>query len=274
MTRSSFIGTVAGAFALASSGCGPGVVVTSANPSELRAALFASAEELSVTPDSDRSKLYDELVAVASDEASRQEPDAPVLFPVATDQRVVAAPFSPNLDLLKPPADAPDVELVDTPERWSAEPQPGLMGATERGTAIDVSRSLLAEWHVTNHVLVVRAPAVPFAAAFVDGQLRLNPALLYLAVAHAVPAESSAPPPELPVQQRPASAPGATRIPDQPNPTQMAPTVVATPGTAAPTIDTPASAPPVPSSVPLAPIGTAGGLVTAGLLGSWLLRRR
>lgn len=181
--RANLLLAAAGAFVLAVAACGPGVVVTTAGPGELRGALAAAPEELEVTSDADRALLYQELLALAADEAVRGEPDAPVLFPIASGSRIAPAPFRRALDLLDPPAGAPAVDLDASPERWSDEAQAGLGGASERALAERVAQSLLAHWGAPGPVAVVRTAAVPFAAAFVDGKLRLNPAVVYLAAA-------------------------------------------------------------------------------------------
>ena len=257
---------------LAFAACGPGVVVTTAGPAELRAALYASSEELTVTPIPDRSRLYDALGVVASDEATRAVRDAPVLFPMAGEQGILAAPFNPSLDLLKPPVSAPDVELIDGQEKWSDDLQPGLLGATEREIANLVARSLLAQWKVTGRVTVVRSSGFPYAAAFVDGQLRLNPAVLYLAVAHAAPQEAAQSSLALPLRTPPESVSRES--------TQSSPAVDAAD---APVRLPPANAgleslaqpsAPVAGGFPISPLGTAAGLVAAGMIGSWVLIRR
>jgi hypothetical protein len=268
-TRSALFVCAAG---LIASACGPGVVVTTASSTELRAALYASSEELSVTPIADRSRLYDAMGAVASDEALRAERDAPVIFPMAVDQQIRAAPFNPALDLLKPAANAPDVQVIDGQEKWSDEQEPGLLGASERDLAVLVSRSLLLQWNVTGPVTVVRSSGFPYAAAFVDGQLRLNPAVLYLAVAHAAPSESSSAAPAAPVREGPVAASSEESDPGASGP----PAAMPVSGTQAPSaLEAAASVTaPAPSSLPVTPIETAAGLVAAGLLGSWVLGRR
>lgn len=266
--RGSFVGAV-----ILAAACGPGVVVTTAGPGELRAALFASADELAVTPETDRGRLYDEMTSLAAGEATKQEQDAPVLFPIASGERLVAAPFAHDVDLLKPHDSAPAVDLAETPERWSEEPDPALTGASERDLATAVSRSLLEMWSVTERTTVVRSPAVPFAAAWVDGRLRVNPALLYLVAAHASSQQAGA-------FAAPAASVPKTSITvttavsaETPNPPLQGTPSVVTPVAAA-VESSPASVPIAPTSLPLNPVGTAAALVAAGLFGSWLLRRR
>jgi hypothetical protein len=65
---------------------------------------------------------------------------------------------------------------------WSTERRDSLQGLSESEAAELVARSLAARWnlHPRAALRVDRADGVPYAAAYTDGVLRLNPVLLYL----------------------------------------------------------------------------------------------
>ena len=67
---------------------------------------------------------------------------------------------------------------------WPTDRRDSLGGLSEREAAELVARSLLSGWKVDDAqqtILVDRAAGAPYAAAWVDGILRVNPSLLYLA---------------------------------------------------------------------------------------------
>jgi hypothetical protein len=78
-------------------------------------------------------------------------------------------------------------------ERWPEDRREGLQGLSEREAAELVARTLMAHWgiHPEGTVQVDRASGAPYAVAYVDGILRINPAFLYLAAAYG-PASMSA----------------------------------------------------------------------------------
>ena len=71
-------------------------------------------------------------------------------------------------------------------ERWPEDRREGLQGLSEREAAELVARTLLTHWGVRPEgtVQVDRASGAPYAVAYVDGILRINPAFLYLAAAY------------------------------------------------------------------------------------------
>ena len=72
--------------------------------------------------------------------------------------------------------------LVFEGDRWSQERRDSLQGLSEREAVELVARSLAARWalHPRGALRVDRADGVPYAAAYADGVLRVNPVLLYL----------------------------------------------------------------------------------------------
>jgi hypothetical protein len=162
-----------------------------------RQALTSPPELLEFETSTTRLELYREVARISEVEAG-QTAQAPVLFPISQRGELVAAPgFESRTDLLlAPDAGAPLQLSFDgrAGERWPEDRREGLQGLSEREAAELVARTLLAHWRVnpSGGVQVDRASGAPYAAAYVDGILRINPAFLYMAAA-----------------QGPASLPGA-----------------------------------------------------------------
>ena len=177
-------------------GCGVGGAPVRASLSA-RQALTSPPELLEFETSTTRLELYREVARISEVEAG-QTAQAPVLFPISQRGELVAAPgFESRTDLLlAPDAGAPLQLSFDgrAGERWPEDRREGLQGLSEREAAELVARTLLAHWRVnpSGGVQVDRASGAPYAAAYVDGILRINPAFLYMAAA-----------------QGPASLPGA-----------------------------------------------------------------
>ncbi len=177
-------------------GCGVGGAPVRASLSA-RQALTSPPELLEFETSTTRLELYREVARISEVEAG-QTAQAPVLFPISQRGELVAAPgFESRTDLLlAPDAGAPLQLSFDgrAGERWPEDRREGLQGLSEREAAELVARTLLAHWRVnpSGGVEVDRASGAPYAAAYVDGILRINPAFLYMAAA-----------------QGPASLPGA-----------------------------------------------------------------
>src|SRR5262249_56608286 len=111
------------------------------------------------------------------------------LFPRVQNGTLRAAPpLEGRLDLFEvPDGGEPLVLNLDglTTERWSTDRRDSLQGLSEREAAELVARSLAARWSLRPRAAlrVERASGVPYAAAYADGLLRINPNLLYLAAA-------------------------------------------------------------------------------------------
>jgi hypothetical protein len=72
-------------------------------------------------------------------------------------------------------------------ERWPLERRDALQGLSEREAAELVARSLAARWGLgpARGSGSSALPGAPYAAAYAESVLRVNPALLYLAAAPA-----------------------------------------------------------------------------------------
>ena len=153
---------------------------------QMRQALVSPPELLEFEPLSARKEMFREMARASESEAG-QAATASVLFPVShgADALVAAPGFDVRSDLLQAP-DAGQLQLSFDPrggERWPEDRRDSLMGLSEREAAELVARTLLNRWSVqpSGAVEVDRATGAPYAAAYVDGILRLNPSVLYLA---------------------------------------------------------------------------------------------
>jgi len=178
---------------LALSACGVGVTPSRATP--VRQVLTGMPELLEFETPSVRQDLYREVARASLLEAGNAA-NPLVLFPITVEGALVAAPgFGPGEDLLQAP-DAGTL-LLRIDRQWPVDRREGLQGLSEGEVAELVARSLLSQWSIDGgdaEITVERASGAPYAAAYVDGILRLNPSFLYLAAAVG-----------------PASTPGATQ---------------------------------------------------------------
>ncbi len=159
-------------------------------PSQLsvRQVLLEPPEQVEALPVQARAELFRSLLRASGDGT----PDGLLaLFPLVQNGTVRAAPpLEGRLDLLDG-ADGgePLVLNLDAAlaERWPLERHDALQGLSEREAAEIVARSLAARWGLRPRAAlrVERAAGAPYAAAYAEGVLRLNPALLYLAAAPA-----------------------------------------------------------------------------------------
>lgn len=154
-----------------------------------RQALTNPPEFLEFESPSTRLELYREVARQSVVEAG-QAAQALVLFPVSRQGELLAARgFDPRMDLFQAPDAGAPLELVFESgggERWPDDRREGLQGLSEREAAELVARTLLAHWGIEpdSAVQVDRASGAPYAVAYVDGILRINPAFLYLAAAY------------------------------------------------------------------------------------------
>jgi hypothetical protein len=175
------------AFAIAA--CGPGVAP--ARSASARQVLMSGPELLEFESASTRQELYREVAGISVSEAGGAEQR--VLFPIIQNGALIAAPgFDARADLLQVEDVGAQLQLVfdgRAGERWPEDRRDALQGLSEREAAELVGRSLLARWGIVpgGRVQVDRAAMAPYAAAYVDGILRINPSFLYLAAAAGLP---------------------------------------------------------------------------------------
>lgn len=156
-------------------------------------ALTGAPELLELEVPTARQELFREIARTSQLQAGITA-TGPVLFPIVQDGEVVAAPgFDPRADLLQAPDAGDPLQLDFGGQRWAEDRRDSLQGLSEREAAELVARTLLYYWGVqpTGPVLVDRASGAPYAAAYVDGILRINPAFVYMA-ASVLPAPAPA----------------------------------------------------------------------------------
>ena len=160
---------------------------TSSQPS-VRQVLLEPPEQVEALPVQARADLYRSLLRASGAGA----PDGLLaLFPMVLDGAVRAAPpIEGRLDLLDvSDAGEPLVVNLDAAlaDAWPLDRREALQGLSEREAAELVARSLAARWGLRPRAAlrVERAAGAPYAAAYAEGVLRLNPALLYPAAAPA-----------------------------------------------------------------------------------------
>jgi hypothetical protein len=169
--------------ALALSACGD--APTPSRSWQVRQALTSPPELLEFESLQARQELFRE-VARSSEAEAGQTASQLVLFPLSKGGELLAAPgFDSRSDLLQAP-DAGQMLLsfdARAGDKWPEDRRDSLMGLSEREVAELVARTLLQRWGINaaGPIDVERAPGAPYAAAYLDGILRLNPALLYLA---------------------------------------------------------------------------------------------
>ncbi len=164
-------------------GCGVG-----ANPSTRvtsSQALTGTAEWLEFEPAQTRLELFRDVARQSNVQAGSR---GAVLFPLLVGGEFVAAPaLDPSADLLGPgDAGAPlDLAFETRGDRFAEDRRDAFQGLSEREAAEQIARSLILLWNLkpTGPVTVVRTPGAPYAAAWIDGQLRLNPSFVYMAAA-------------------------------------------------------------------------------------------
>lgn len=166
-------------------GCGEvGVGVAAPVAPTVREVLLEPVEQVESLSPATREDLYRSLLR---DSTAGTQDGVLSLFPMVQNGTLRAAPpLDGRLDLLEvPDGGDPLVLNLDTlsGERWPADRRDSLQGLSEREAAELVARSLAARWSLRPRagLRVERAPGVPYAAAYADGVLRLNPTLLYLA---------------------------------------------------------------------------------------------
>ena len=148
-----------------------------------RAALLQNPEAVELLPVQVRQDLIHTVVRQSAQEQAGSAEGALALFPFVQNGELRAAPaLEGRGDLFEVPDAGEPAALVFEAEQWSNERRDSLQGLSEREAAELVARSLAARWnlHARGMLRVDRADGVPYAAAYADGVLRLNPVLLYL----------------------------------------------------------------------------------------------
>jgi hypothetical protein len=152
-------------------------------------ALTQTAEFLEFETKATRAELYRDVARASLSQAGQ---GGSVMFPVLRDGELVAAPgFEPRVDLMTSADAGGLLQLsLDSPgDAWSTDRRESFGGLSEREAAELVARSLLNLWGISSSgaIVVERAAGAPWAAAYIDGILRVNPSFVYMAAAPAAP---------------------------------------------------------------------------------------
>jgi hypothetical protein len=153
-----------------------------------RQALAQNAELVEFDAPATRVELFREIARASVLEAGKPATQ-PVFFPLILRDQLIAAPaIDARADLFQSLDAGTPAQLVFQlrgSERWPEDPRENLQGLSEREAAEIVARWLLQHWGIVPSatVQVDRASGAPYAAAYVDGILRVNPAFLYMASA-------------------------------------------------------------------------------------------
>jgi hypothetical protein len=162
--------------------CGESVPAVSSPPS-LEKALVSPSGMLEYELSSTRQALWEELLAQAQEQATHPSHAQP-LFPIFMSTGFVAKEGPAELLHC---FEAEALELVlkwdERRESWSDIPREDWRGLSERELARCLALSLLTQWQIKGEVSLQKVPRSPYAAAYVEGSLRLNPAFVSLAAA-------------------------------------------------------------------------------------------
>ena len=172
-------------------GCGPnGFGRIDSGVRVLEEGLSLGPDTLVTVPSPRRAALFEAARSRSLSEADAQLLDAPAVFAVERQGRLAAAELPPAKALLEGPKDEVDLDCSADP--WRPDPDEALAGASERELAGRVASSLAARAGLAGRPCVERDLEAPYAAVIVQGQVRLNPALVFLAagVANAPAVES------------------------------------------------------------------------------------
>ena len=168
---------------VALTGCGVGA--GSLKPRSSAEALITTAEVLEFETPTSRRELFVDLARTSQLQTGST---GAVLFPVMRSGDLVAAEgLDVKADLLQvPDAGTPVVLNFEAGAAGFADDRrESLQGLSEREAAELIARSLLTKWKLPMGaaVQVERTPGVPYAVAYIDGVLRINPAFVYMAAA-------------------------------------------------------------------------------------------
>jgi hypothetical protein len=172
-------------FLVVTAACG---VAPSRGPTSSTQALTGTAESLEFEPASVRQDLFRDLAKLSQAQAGKA---GAVVFPMLVNGEFVAAPaIDTHLDLLgATDAGGSLIFSFDRAEPFADDRREAFQGLSEHEAAEQIARSLLQLWNVrpSGVVNVKRVAGAPYAAAWIDGELRLNPAFVYLAAAPSTP---------------------------------------------------------------------------------------
>jgi hypothetical protein len=168
--------------------CG-GSVTASPRAVSAQAALTQTAEFLEFETPATRADLFRDVARASVAQAGHT---GPVMFPMLKNGELVAAPgIDTHVDLLMGADAGAGLQLSfdGRGDAWAEDRRESFQGLSEREAAELVARSLLNLWGIASSgpIAVERAAGAPWAAAYIDGILRVNPSFVYMAAAPAAP---------------------------------------------------------------------------------------
>lgn len=154
-------------------------------------ALTGTAEWLEFEAPAARSDMFRDVARTSLSQAG-QRATGQMVFPMSVDGEFVAAPgIDPRMDLLMSADAGGAIQLSfdGRGDRWSDDRRDSFQGLSEREAVELIARSLIQHWGISraNVIRVDRVAGAPYAAAYIDGILRVNPAFVYMATATAAP---------------------------------------------------------------------------------------
>jgi hypothetical protein len=165
--------------------CG-GETLPSRAPSTSQA-LTGTAEWLEFDSSTVRHDLFRDVARTSQNQAGRRA-TGQMVFPILVGGEFVAAPgLDPRSDLLMSADAGGTIQLSfdGRGDRWSDDRRDSFQGLSEREAVELIARSLIQHWGIVpaGVVRVDRVAGAPYAAAYMDGVLRVNPAFVYMATA-------------------------------------------------------------------------------------------
>ncbi len=170
--------------------CGAGTAPSSRAISTSQA-LTGTAEWLEFEAPALRTELFREVARTSLMQAG-QRATGQMVFPVMVNGEFIAATgLDPRSDLLMSADAGGAIQLSfdGRGDRWSDDRRDSFQGLSEREAVELIARSLLQHWGIAAQsvVRVDRVAGAPYAAAYMDGILRVNPAFVYMATAPSAP---------------------------------------------------------------------------------------
>ena len=151
-------------------------------------ALTGTAEWLEFEAPAARHELFRDVARTSQTQAGRRA-TGQMLFPMMVNGEFIAAPaLDPRTDLLmSSDAGGATIQLSfdSRADRWSDDRRDSFQGLSEREAVELIARALIQQWGIATPdiVRVDRVAGAPYAAAYMDGILRVNPSFVYMATA-------------------------------------------------------------------------------------------
>lgn len=169
--------------------CGAGAIPSRA-PSTTQA-LTGTAEWLEFEAPALRTEMFRDVARLSQNQAGLRA-TGQMVFPMMVSGEFVAAPgIDPRMDLLMAADAGGAIQLSfdGRADRWSDDRRDSFQGLSEREAVELIARSLVQHWGVARAevIRVDRVAGAPYAAAYMDGILRVNPSFVYMATATSVP---------------------------------------------------------------------------------------